>query len=39
MNKQNDAIKKNKEETRKSIESGVKLGKAYGNTRLNTMMP
>ena len=38
MNKQNDAIKKNKEETRKSIESGVKLGKAYGNTRLNTIL-
>ena len=38
MNKQNDAIKKNKEETKKSIESGVKLGKAYGNTRLNTIL-
>lgn len=36
MNKQNDAIKKNKEDTKKSIEYTVKYGKVFANARLNS---
>ena len=38
MNKKIDAIKKNKEDTKKSVDNQIKSSATYGNARLNTIL-